>query len=47
MNIFVVPEIENREVIKQIPKVEVQFVEKHVKGSRLANSTEREESTPV
>ena len=35
MNIFEVLEIEYREVIKQIPEVEVPFVEKHVNVHRV------------
>ena len=34
VNIDAVPEIEDREVIKQVPDVEVQFVEKHVNMHR-------------
>ena len=44
--IFEVPEIEYPEVIKQIPEVEVQFVEKHVKLHRVRQHPEQEESTP-
>ena len=47
MNIFEVPETEHREVIKQIPEVDVQFVEKHVNVHRDRQHTEQEESTPV
>ena len=34
MNIVEIPVIEHREVIKQIPKMKVQFVEKHVNMHR-------------
>ena len=34
MNIYAVPEIEHREIIKQVPKGEAQFVKKHVNMHR-------------
>ena len=34
MSIDAVPEMEHREVIKQVPEVEVQFVEKNVNVHR-------------
>ena len=37
-------EIESREAIKQSPEVEAQFMEKHVKVSRLANSFQSRKS---
>ena len=46
MNIFEVPEIEYREIIKQILEV-VHFVEKHVNVHRVRQHPEQEESTPV
>ena len=48
VNIFEVRRSKSREVIKQIPKVEVQFVEKHVKRFPSCEQyPEQEELTPV
>ena len=47
MSIFEVPEIEHREVIKQIPEVEVQFEEKHVNVHRFRQHPEQEVLTPM
>ena len=41
MNIVEIPVIEHREVVKQTPEVEAQFVEKHVNMQAKARCEDR------